>query len=449
MESTQKLLNIENLQEMMSSKCWVDVILLTQSAFDSKRAPWALFFRAAAFQELEKLTEAIEAVETGLTLSPDDEWGQAIRFEVLLKLKREDEAFLLLREHLLCSNESNGDIESIRAHYVKCAAEYGRFDFAGEINETRAVIKKSKMQARYAVALQCFNKADTLDQVLQHLVKCYDTRRFGLVIIQDSAIGSDRQDIYLPATEKVKAVLADWLPRLMQAFESVEICENSDNRGTAPTCRSLLDHVANRFDGFVFIEDDCLLAPDALQWVSHHLELNIKLSGYWFSTCESIFFDGRTCAPPENSYDIISKYANLSHVRSAYVSLKFVPSTCFITSSEIWAICSNIRSFTRGPESLTKFMSYMPNKILAPVVPRAADVGMLHDFGYSVGMLGKNNVKEQKKTYIMSAGPLNKNKVCYFSDNESILFAASVLFEEEALADIASKTLVHMMNHDE
>lgn len=70
-------------------------------------------------------------------------------------------------------------------------------------------------------------------------------------------------------------------------------------------------------------------------------------------------------------------------------------------------------------------------KTLAPVVPRAYDIGMLHESGYSVAMLGKENVKELKSVYLTSEGPLNESKVLRFAGDKDAVYAATVNLDEE------------------
>jgi hypothetical protein len=116
------------------------------------------------------------------------------------------------------------------------------------------------------------------------------------------------------------------------------------------------------------------------------------------------------------------------------MTLEFVPSTCFMTTREIWKICANIRSFTRGPESLTQFLKPLERKTLAPLVPRASDVGMLHELGYSVAMLGAENVKEIKQTYLLSDGQLDLEKIKHFKGDAGLLYSASVLLDEKSIS---------------
>jgi len=216
-------------------------------------------------------------------------------------------------------------------------------------------------------------------------------------------------------------------------FFSVEVLQNERNLGTAPTCRRMLDHVANNYSGFVFIEDDCLLAPSALDWCRHHMKKTVNTTGPWFLSAESIFFDRQDREITAEQHKKLADFAGLPAIRNAYHLLNFVPSTCFGTTSDIWRICANVRSFTRGPESLTRYMTAMGRKTVSPLVPRASDIGMQHELGYSVTLMGRNNVKETKTTYLMAEGSFEPKESTLFVGNSDLLYAATSVLKTEHL----------------
>jgi tetratricopeptide (TPR) repeat protein len=315
------------------------VIALTDDAANiSGVPPSVFFFRAKALFALSRFSEAYSAVEAGLALNPDSGWGQALRFESLLALERFDESFAGLFQFL---QTTHADVESLKAAYVDRAVRLGRFDLAAPMNEMRKVIAEDRALPRYALAVQCFSKSDTLEKVFASLIECRGTKEYGLIILQDNADGSRKRDVYEQAAESVRLTLGKWLPKLMLAFDSVEIILNPNNKGTAPSCRRLLDRVCERFDGFLFIEDDCLLSPDALEWSSYHLGSSISPTNFWFGTCESIFFDASRTAPSPEQVELLSRYARSPEVRATYIGLDFVPSTCFLTTKQIWRMVSN------------------------------------------------------------------------------------------------------------
>ena len=221
------------------------------------------------------------------------------------------------------------------------------------------------------------------------------------------------------------------------ALQAIDLEQFSESCCPSQALRRLLDKVCERYEGFVFLEDDCIFSADALEWTHELLEKHISPYDHWFGSCESIFFDSKFAIPPVGDLDALRRFAESEAILDSYVLLDFLPSTCFITRKEIWSVCSEIRSFVEGPESLTAFLSSMNRKTIAPVVPRASDIGMLHQFGYSVSNLGLGQVKEIKNTYLMSSAENRSEALKLYAGNLDLLFSASVRLNQSAAEHLA------------
>jgi hypothetical protein len=418
------------LKELVSNEKWSEILGRTENLPNGQSLTAGHhFFRGIAQRKMGNHQDAMVSINLGLLLSPDSEWGNQLAFEARLSLGETTTAFAKFKEHI----QAAPGRESQKAWYVQMAAEMGLFHIAAEMNETREVIKAGRKRPPFTVALQCFSKVDTLAKTLSSLAAVRNTKEFGLVIIIDSCQGSTLSQKHVKGNSDVKQLVAAEMPRLMDLFFSVEILQNERNLGTAPTCRRMLDHVTKNYAGFLFIEDDCLLAPSALDWSRHHLENTVNTTGPWFLSCESIFFDRQDREITVDQHKKLLDFAGLPGIRNAYHLLNFVPSTCFGTTSDIWRICANVRSFTRGPESLTRYMTAMGRKTVSPVVPRASDIGMLHELGYSVTLMGRNNVKETKTTFLMAEGEFDSKDSTLFVGNADLLYATTSMLKTEQL----------------
>lgn len=433
MQTESKYPEIQTLKALSDEERWSDLESILSGFDENSKCPsWVYFFLGQAQKGLGKYEEAVRSIKLGLVMNPDAAWAHIILFDANLKLEKKQEAYETLLKYI-DKGDDCGDAAKIS--FISNAVTDGLFASAAQVNEIRSPIQKMKSFRipRYAVAVQCFNKEDTFDKALAALVECTGSENFSLFILQDSAKSSKKEAVYSKEAEKVRLTIGKWMPKLMEKFSKVEILVNAQNLGTAPSCRRLLDEVSEKYDGFLFLEDDCVLSRDALEWTHYVLQNQISTYGNWFGTCESIFFDSKSVVPPSVTLDTLKGYANSVPVLSSYVLLDFVPSTCFITTKEVWKICSQIRSFVKGPESLTAFTSSIKRKTIAPVVPRASDIGMLHEFGYSVSNLGRGQVKEIKNTYVMS-NP--KEKIhCYdlYSGNLDLLYSASVRLHHKSV----------------
>lgn len=425
--------SVDDLKALAESE-QLDLLWTAACSFIDENPDSGVGYLFLAHSQIRKheYEEALVNIERSIFIDPSSDWAASLEFSVLSEMGRIEEA-LDRYEAFLAVNPAN---EADKATYVQVASAHGYFERAGRMNEQRAVIRQ-KPSPRYALALQTFIKADTLQLVFDNLLQCRSANDFALVIIRDSPEHSARQAEYEPMAEAVEQLILQYLPRLSNHLYSAEYIKNPENLGTAPTCRRMLDSIAQRYDGFVFIEDDCLLSPDALLWTRYCLEKGLDRTEAWFATCESIFFDtqGASLSDP-----IAGQLRQLEAAyASKYIMLDFVPSTCFITTSHTWKKCNNIRSFTRGPESLSDFIKSKSICTLSPVVPYASDVGMDHPMGYSYQTLGMDGVKEKKSTYVLASTKFeaaNLNKIS--SIEEELLYEATVRLSEAAADQLMS-----------
>ncbi len=427
------------MQALSDAGKWDEILAAVAEAPGQEALPPSLiFFRGIALVRLGRPAEAISVIERGLAIDPASRWGNSILFEAYRVNNQVAEGFKRLSAFI---NSGDG-YESEKAWYVQWAAEYDMLDVAAEMNAKRDVIRNVPKLPRLALAIQCFCKADTLERVFHSLMALENAHQFSLVIIQDSIESASKRDRYAKGYGEVRSVLSRYLLDLEEKFFSVEYLANKTNMGTAPTCRRLLDYVTSKYDAFVFIEDDCVLAPSALDWAAYHLRNTVSLIGPWFVTCESSYFDKEHKKLDEPTKQKLEAIAKQDAIKNAYVYNDFVNSTCFATTSDIWNICANYRSFTRGPESLTRFVKTKGAKTVAPLVPRCADIGMLHELGYSVTNAGLENVRERKETFVMAEGAFDGTLCKPYDGDKNLFFDATSNLNENAIKALEAKVFI-------
>jgi len=390
------MLDSKTLSSLADTQSWQELIDYFENSDTKPTHAAPYFYVATAYIKNNKLLEADSAISCGLKISPQNSWGRHLKYDVdktLLGVEvAQNELFEYLTQH--------GSHRTLSSTFINQAVSLGDFDRAKQINEGRDVILKGKVLGRYAIALQTFCKADTLQEVLDSLLKCNNENNFHLYIIQDVPAESHASK-YQEGFQKVREILVRYMPELMQKFEKLCVVSNKENLGTAPTCRKILDMICCDYEGFLFVEDDCVITKDALQLANYLLENKIGLNlQHWFGSCESTYFNNSEGLDIDLSSvkDRVIKQ-DLHH---ALYDVEFVPSTCFITRKEVWEQIKEYRSFPKGPESLIAYINTLGKKTILPVVPRARDVGMTHELGYSVLNLGTDGVKEFKDQYLDS-----------------------------------------------
>lgn len=421
-------------QDLVDNKKWEGVIKYYHDLSESeKENSQFCFYNATAYFEIGNFEQAHQYVLKGLGYEPHSSWGRKLLYKYEEQRLGESIALSNMYEYII---EFDINSPSVLDFFVQRATDMGLFSKAAIINERREVVANKIDSFGYAVAIQCFNKPDTLDEMLNSLTECTDCNRFSVVLLQDAWEGSKKEDIYKDSAYKVQEIIAKWLPLLSIKFINVTVIRNERNLGTAPSCRRLLDYVSNTYKGFVFFEDDCVLSRCALSWSLYCLEERISSYDCWFATCESIFFDSRGYVIPDDTKAKLKSLSLHASLLFTHCEFGFVPSTCFMTRSKIWEQFSKIRSFPKGPESLNKFYKSKLGRTLFPIVPRVKDIGMLHELGYSVATLGKDNVKEVKSTYLLAEGRWEREKVGPYVGDMDLLFSATAKVNQAHLEKV-------------
>jgi tetratricopeptide (TPR) repeat protein len=412
---------------------WDDLAMHTEDGSKTPLHPAEfLFFRGLALTKLGRPAEAVPIIERGLEISKNSRWGHHLLFNARLASQAIEDAFTKYAEFIECGE----DLEDEKAWYVERAADLELFDIADRMNLTREVIRSVPPVPKYALAIQCFCKDDTLEKVFEAACALRRAKEFSLIVLQDNPLKSRKQDIYMGPWNSVRGVLNKWTSRLSESFFSVEFISNTVNLGTTPSCKRLIDYALRRHLGFLFIEDDCILAPAALEWTLYHLENMISTSGPWFVTCESSFFDREDREISEEKMSTLGRLAKSDQLRDVYVMNKFVNSTCFATTKEIWNICGSVRSFTRGCDNLSSFVANRSAGTISPVVPLASDIGMLHELGYSVASYGAQKVRELKNTIVLNNEPFRPDRCRKFDGGVDLLYAGTSKLDDRCLLQL-------------
>lgn len=338
-----------------------------------------------------------------------------------------DESVTVLKRFL-----ENNESESVLRGLIESLVENKRFDEAASYNDIRAV-SINTIENNMCVAIQCFNKPALLKNTLESLLSCNNKDMVSVVILQDSYIESNYKKNYEQGYKETREVIKSFLPKLYDEFENVALLNNEKNRGTAPSCRALLDYSFNNHKAVMFIEDDFILSQDALFWAKHLIKDKIGAGDCYFGSCESVFFDSKGLPLESDILERLTLLSKSSELSNKFIAESFVPSTCFITTREIWNKCSSIRGSIKGPESLNSWLNMHGKKTILPVVPRGYDVGMLDENGYSVAMLGKGNVKETKTTYLTSEFSGEMKVPELFTGNKDLVYSATSLLLEESI----------------
>ncbi|MFE3869273.1 glycosyltransferase family 2 protein [Flavobacterium sp. LS2P90] len=148
------------------------------------------------------------------------------------------------------------------------------------------------------IILFTYKRLDTLERCIASLQKCPESKQSNLIIVCDFA--AKEADI-----EKVNAV-RQFLPTI-SGFKDIEIIERDKNYGVDYNIIDGIQLMAERYDQFIVVEDDLVVAPGFLRFLNVSLNFYKKntdvlsVSGFSFvdKIPENYLYDGyfakRTC----------------------------------------------------------------------------------------------------------------------------------------------------------
>lgn len=395
--------------EFVQRKDWYGLRALACSNLgNSPKSLQPNFYLALSHLKLSEPEEALQILTHAMTLAPDNRWGLLMLCEAVRALRRKD----ILPDFLDRYFDHLIEDEQILDVAVDSLAESGNFEAAIHWNARRRSGTEHLTPSRNALVVQTFVKSDTLDQLFESLCQADGTEDFDLFVIQDSIVCSKKFAGFTEQLSTVRSVIARWLPALSENFGMVTTKFLTENRGTTATLKLALDLVSNTYERFIFAEDDCVFSKNALLWMTAATS-RLSASGPFFVGGESIFFDSKGEAVGEEVFRNLDTVSRLPDFRNSYLCERFVPSSCFATTSSNWKITSAVRGFPRGDKHLTDFLRTInADKVcILPIVPRVKDVGMQHTYGYSVAHHGVSGVPSIKTTILLSDGQFDNDEL--------------------------------------
>ncbi len=253
-----------------------------------------------------------------------------------------------------------------------------------------------------AIAIQAFNKPDTVVGTLDSIARARGSNGYKLFILQDGCSGSKQTEKYRAAWIETTQALKSWISSKKDHFASINFESSDQNNGPYQTAERLVTTALNTSDSVIFSEDDLIFESDALEWFERALTHPMFLrSNVWAIAGESRFFDSYRHRPSDTDISSAVELAETSDLIDKFVYLDFVPSSCFATTRDKWAEFGNTRGMTRGDRAVVDRCLAEGKVCFWPVIGRCRDQGMHHPLGYSVRWKGINHAAF-KNSYVVS-----------------------------------------------
>ena len=253
-----------------------------------------------------------------------------------------------------------------------------------------------------AIAIQAFNKADSILRTLDSIARSRGSDEYHLVILQDGCSGSDETEKYRSAWAQTTQALEAWISRNKDYFVSVRFDRSKENNGPYRTAERLISRALENSESVIFSEDDVMFERDAIEWFGRALTHTMFLRpNVWAIAGESRFFDSYRHSPSDTDVDLALEAARGYNLIDKFVYLDFLPSSCFATTRDKWAEFGDTRGMTRGDRAVVDRCLAEGKVCFWPVIARCRDTGMHHPLGYSVRWKGLHHTRF-KNSYVVS-----------------------------------------------
>ena len=253
-----------------------------------------------------------------------------------------------------------------------------------------------------AIAIQAFNKADSILRTLDSIARLSGSDKYHLVILQDACSGSAETEKYRSAWAQTTQAVEAWIPRNRDYFVSVRFDRSKENNGPYRTAERLISRALESSESVIFSEDDVIFERDAIEWFERALIHPMFLRpNVWAIAGESRFFDSYRHNPSDTDVDRALEAARSYNLIDKFVYLDFLPSSCFASTRDKWAEFGDTRGMTRGDRAVVDRCLAEGKVCFWPVIARCRDTGMHDPLGYSVRWKGLHHMRF-KNSYVVS-----------------------------------------------
>jgi hypothetical protein len=253
-----------------------------------------------------------------------------------------------------------------------------------------------------AIAVQAFNKAESVLGTLDSIARSRGANRYHLLILQDGCAGSSQTEKYRAAWAETTQALESWVSTKRDHFASIRFDGSDQNSGPYQAAERLINRALEKSESVIFTEDDVVFEEDALEWFQRALTHPMFLRpNVWAIAGESKFFDSYQHIPSDADICHALEVAQSQNLVDRFVYLDFVPSSCFATTRRKWAEFGKTRGTTNGDRAVLERCRAESKVCFWPVIARCRDIGMHHPLGYSVRWKGLHHTAF-KNSYILS-----------------------------------------------
>jgi len=248
------------------------------------------------------------------------------------------------------------------------------------------------MKNNYVIGIQCFNKLDTLEIVLNHLENCYGVDKYTLILFVDTShnMPYTTRLYWHELNQKVKSYVRSYSSN---RFKSIIKIESENNLGPYIGCKKTVDICLEHSDFIVFMEDDSVVSKDYLYFYEKLFEL---------MTNDDVFA-GSACS--------VSRFFKESEKYNVQ-KVGWINPTEFAITKHQWQKFGHLRGEICGDVRFGEAVKQNDKYTLMPIIPRMCKIGKGHPDSFSV----LHNAVEESKNENIIFLPSNNFDINYYMD---------------------------------
>jgi hypothetical protein len=252
-------------------------------------------------------------------------------------------------------------------------------------------------------------KDDLIQNMINNLFQIEHINEYKIVFWHNSLNGNSYYDSYTYGRKHQSC--AKTIIDNIKIFDNAEYFLNEPSYDLYIDRYNAIEYCFNYSDNVIYVEDDIIFSKNFINYFLNFIDNNYK-NKYQFIAGESILFDSSNKILNEEHINIMKNIVEKYELNKYFTCVDYTPSSCLLYNIDIWNEIKKNANGKLSMDYLNSFCKINNYKTVIPIVAECADIGMLHDTGYSMVILGKKKISEIKNVYILN-DKINTTYICY------------------------------------
>lgn len=231
----------------------------------------------------------------------------------------------------------------------------------------------------YVIGIQTFVKLDTLQKLVNSLFRCDGIDKYKIIFFIDSTnnLLYNNRHQWIEKNKQVQ----EYLKQLSTDKNNIILYSPNNNTGPYLGCQQLIDMCMCHSDYVIFLEDDVILAKDALDYYEKMYDQYLTKPDYSCidAVCSSTWQQYNTY----NIEAIQTNYESFSQRMTSVETMNWLHSYEFAITHKAWERYREVRGTARGDLLVGYEFQRLHKYTIVPSIGRSCRIGYNHSDGFS------------------------------------------------------------------